>query len=103
MILCSSLKQAKRLHLITHNPAEDLELPKVVRKEMKSLDPEQAQTFLEFARENKYGLVFELALITGMRPEEYLGLQWIDIDFTKRTLMIQRTVVWKRWDDCGWY
>ena len=31
-----------------------------------------------------------------MRPEEYLGLQWKDVDFNKATATVQRALVWKR-------
>ena len=37
-----------------------------------------------------------LMLETGMRPEEYLGLQWVDIDFERRTVAIQRELVWHK-------
>lgn len=41
---------------------------------------QQAAAFLRQAHKGKHGLMFELALHTGMRPEEYLGLKWGDID-----------------------
>jgi integrase len=69
---------------------------------MKCLSVKQAKDFLKFARRDKYGVLFELALITGMRPEEYLGLQWCDVDLPKRTVSIQRTLVWRR-QKVGWY
>ena len=28
-----------------------------------------------------HGLIFELGLLSRMRPEEYLALQWSDLDF----------------------
>jgi integrase len=31
------------------------------------------------------GLIFEFALLSGMRPEEYLALQWRDLDFERKT------------------
>jgi integrase len=36
-----------------------------------------------------------------MRPEEYLGLQWKDIDFQNGTVTVQRVVVWR--SKIGWY
>jgi integrase len=48
----------------------------------------QTKEFLKFARKDKYGVLFELALVAGMRPEEYLGLQWCDVDLPKRTASI---------------
>lgn len=86
-ILCRAFKQAVKWRLLTSNPAstEIINLPKRTRKEMKSFDPEQAQQFLAECENNKHGLIFEVALISGMRPEEYLALQWPDLDFRKHT------------------
>jgi integrase len=36
-----------------------------------------------------------------MRPEEYLGLQWKDVDFKKGRVTIQRALIWKR-NGRGW-
>jgi integrase len=38
--------------------------------------------------------MFSFALATGMRPQEYCGLQWKDIDFERGTATVQRAVVW---------
>jgi integrase len=96
-ILQRALKRAVKWKLLINNPASDVELPKNVRREMKVLTPEEAQRFLTEAYQGKHGVMFELAVYTGMRPEEYLGLKWSDIDFEAGTVTIQRTLVWKRW------
>ena len=101
-VLRSSLRQAVRWGVLLKNPAEDLQLPKQTRREMKCLTPEQAKHFLRFARKDKYGVLFEVAIVTGMRPEEYLGLRWSDVDIVKQTVMVQRTLVWRR-QKVGWY
>jgi integrase len=36
-----------------------------------------------------------------MRPEEYLGLQWKDIDFENSTVTVRRTLLWR--NGGGWY
>ncbi|HKQ06160.1 MAG TPA: tyrosine-type recombinase/integrase [Blastocatellia bacterium] len=91
-LLARALKQAIKWRLITTNPARDVELPIKVQKEMKCFTPEEAQKFLEEASKDKYGLMFELALLTGMRPSEYFALQWTDLDFQKNTVTIQRAL-----------
>lgn len=101
-ILNSALKQAVKWGLLMRNPASLVELPKQTRKEMQALSPEQAKQFLEAAKVDRWGIVFKLALITGMRPEEYLGLQWKDIDFDQGITTVQRTLVWRR-KGGGWY
>jgi integrase len=47
--------------------------------------------------QDKHGFVFEL--ISGMRLQEYLALQWADIDFTAATAMIRRVLVLKKSGD----
>jgi integrase len=96
-IFLRAMKRAVKWKLLVQNPASDVELPKNVRREMKVFTPEQARAFLEEAYKGKHGLMFALAVYTGMRPEEYLGLKWGDIDFQAGTVTVQRTLVWKRW------
>lgn len=40
-----------------------------------------------------HGLIFEFALLTGMRPEEYPALQWSDVDFERGTAQVRRALV----------
>lgn len=107
-ILGSALKQALRWGLITNNPTDLVELPRKERREMKALTQEEAKRFLEVAQESPYGLLFWFALETGMRPEEYLGLKWKDIDFDRGLATVRRTLCWKRRGrandgENGWY
>lgn len=100
-ILTSALKQAARWNIIARNPCELVELPRQKREEMKAFSPEEATRFLKAAREDKHGIVLAFALATGMRVNEYLALQWKDVDLQKGTATIQRVVVWR--GGGGWY
>jgi integrase len=66
---------------------------RVNRSSHRVLSPEEAARFLKVAATKPHGLIFELALWTGMRPEEYLALQWSDIDLSKGTARIRRALV----------
>jgi integrase len=100
-LLSSSLKQAVRWGLLSRNPATLVDLPKQNRKEMKALSPEEAARFIEAAAKDRWGVLFVFALATGMRPEEYLGIQWKDVDLEQGLAIVQRTVVWRAGG--GWY
>src|SRR5262249_1547365 len=100
--LSTALAQAVRWRLLVQNPAAMAKAPRQVRKEMQALSPEEASRFLRAAEKDSFGVLFALALTTGMRPEEYLALQWKDIDLEKGTATVQRTLVWRR-KDGGWY
>jgi integrase len=91
--LHNALRQAVKWGLLSRNPSELVELPKVPHKERRVLSQEEAVRFLDAAIDMPRGLLFEFALITGMRPEEYLALQWSDIDFDRCTATIQRALV----------
>jgi integrase len=95
-LISSCLKHAVKLRMIPNNPAEVVELPRIERKEMRALSKEEAGRFLAEAEKDKHGVVFAFALATAMRPEEYLALQWKDIDFGKGTATVQRTLVWRK-------
>ncbi len=91
--LHNALKQAVKWGLLSRNPSDFVELPKVAHKERRVLSPAEAIRFLKAAETKPNGLIFELALLTGMRPEEYLALQWSDIDFKRGTAQIRRALI----------
>lgn len=97
--LHNALKQAVRWGMIARNPSDLVELPKVPHKERRVLSPDEAAKFLQIANTMPHGLIFAVALLSGMRPEEYLALQWSDIDFERNTAQVKRALVWhkKEW------
>ena len=100
-VLSSATKQAVRWHMLPRNPCEFVDLPRMARKEMQALSPEEASQFLEAAKADKLGIVLSFALATGMRPEEYLALKWSDVDLQAGSATVQRTLVWRKGG--GWY
>lgn len=59
---------------------------------MRCFTPAEAKRFLEAAKGSKHYAVFLIAIETGLRPGEYLGLQWKDLDLDNRTLAVRRSV-----------
>jgi integrase len=74
-----ALSKAVKWKYINHNPAEELELPKKVRREMRAMSAEQVQKLLRAAAGTRFEALWQFALDTGMRPEEYLAIRWSDI------------------------
>lgn len=91
--LHNALKQAVKWGMIARNPSDLVELPKVPHKERRVLWPDEAQKFLKTADAMRHGLIFEFALLTGMRPEEYLALKWVDLDIERGTVQVRRALV----------
>jgi integrase len=91
-VLRSALRQAIRWRLMLQDPTDGAQLPRLGRREMHVLNAEQARSFLEAALKTHYGPVFAVALTTGMRPSEYLGLKWQDVDWDRGTVGVVRTL-----------
>lgn len=95
-ILRQALSHAVRDGKLGKNPAEYVETPKLAntRGSMSVLSPtEQAQIMtcgaIPLARRARW----TVALCTGMRPQEYLALQWDDIEMTQGIIMVRRALV----------
>jgi integrase len=101
-VLSSALKQAVKWEMLHRNPASVVDLPRMVRKEMKAMSPSEASRFLEALEDSRQYPLFNFALTTGMRPQEYLGLKWSDIDMEKGSATVRRAIVWKREKGGGW-
>lgn len=91
-VLRQALDEAVRLHLLERNPAAGLRVPRVEQREMRVLSQEQAQAFLEAARGDRYYALFALALFTGLRQGELLGLRWADLDVERGRLTVSRSL-----------
>ena len=89
-VLSKALKTAVKLGLVTRNVAEAVEPPRVIRRETRTLIWEEVHPLLEQATGPLFWTMFLLALQTGLRRAELLGLQWRDIDLSAGTLSVQR-------------
>jgi integrase len=58
--------------------------------EMQCLNNQQAATLLKYAEGNRLGALYVLALSTGMRRSEILGLKWEDLDLDAGYLQVRR-------------
>ncbi len=65
--------------------------PKVVRKEMRYLNTEQARIFLDVIKDTPMEAFFATALYAGLRLGELQAVCWDDIDLDKRTLRVRRS------------
>ncbi len=88
-----AVKRALRLRLLAHDPTAGVRVPRAVRREMLYLTAEQASRLLQAAQGEYLFPVLALALATGARPSEYLGLRWADIDLVRERVHIRRALV----------
>ena len=91
-LLHSALDQAVKERLILFNPSDGCKLPKIEKKEMKVLQPEQIGAYLQEA--NRRGLLaaYYLELTSGLRRGELLALLWTDLDIENMTISVSKQV-----------
>jgi Phage integrase family len=89
-ILHRALDKAVRYQLIRHNPSDGATLPRYQHGEMQVLDEIQVSQILIAAQRSPYRALYFLAVTTGMRQGELLGMKWSDLKWNSGTLQVQR-------------
>jgi len=91
--LHKALDQAVKWHMIPRNIAEVVKAPRPSPEEIRPLNREQAKTLLEVAREeDRFEALYMLAVTTGLRQGELLGLKWEDVDLEDGVVRVRRTL-----------
>ncbi|MGF9909470.1 tyrosine-type recombinase/integrase [Brevibacillus porteri] len=93
-VVNASLNSAEIKGIVSKNVANRVEKPQASsRRQLVVWEPEFVSDFLEKTKyASRYWIAVYLAVMTGMRQGEILGLRWSDIDFDNRNLTIQQTV-----------
>ena len=91
-VLHLTFEQAMKWGLIGRNPIDAVTKPRSKSKEIKTLDENQARTFLSFSVDSRYETLFWMAITTGLRQGELLGLKWSDLDWRNKQIQVQRQV-----------
>ena len=92
-VINTALNQAFRMELVRRNVASVVSKPKGERRELKVWDLETINRFLEATQDgSRYSIAMYLALMTGMRQGELLGLRWADIDFDNKSIHVQQSL-----------
>lgn len=92
-VINTSLNAAERLDLVPKNVAAKVEKPKVKRKDLVVWEPAFVSAFLANTKgRSRFYIAIYLAVMTGMRQGEILGLRWSDVDLDNGTVQIQQTL-----------
>ena len=92
-VLHSACSQAVKMGIIPRNPANATIPPKSPEKEMRILDGSQVSQMLTTARGHRWESLYHLAVTTGMRQMEILGLKWTDLDWIRKTIRVERQLI----------
>jgi integrase len=92
VVLGIALRNAVRLKLIASNPAADVRKPRSAFREMVFMTAPQARRFLEVAKGSRNYALFALAVGSGARQGELLGLSWADLDLDRGVMEVRRSL-----------
>jgi len=88
-VLRTSLGLAVRWDMVSRNVANLVDKPRVERKPINPLAPDEARRFLTAIQGHRLEALFTVALALGLRQGEALGLRWEDVDFDGGTLHVR--------------
>jgi integrase len=91
--LRTALHDAVRRRLMVANPLDAVSRPRAPRPEIQALDAEQARRLLEAAVGDRLEALYALAVGTGLRLGELLGLRWGDLDLETGAVRVRRALV----------
>ena len=95
------MSYAVRHRFIDYNPVRDAERPKGQGEEekpsIKVLNPLEMNALINATTGQKYKTLFKLAIMSGARQGELLGLKWTDVDWFNNQIHIQRTFNKRTW------
>ena len=92
-VLSAALRRAVRLQLIYRNPAEAADTPRPPKiRDMNVLNLNESAHLLNAIQHRRLYIIVFLALSTGMRRSEILGLRWRDVDLDGGFLRVTQTL-----------
>lgn len=91
-VLRSALTDAHRLELVGANPCARVRPPQRDSSRPEALDAAAARAVLDAVADTELHVVVLLAIATGLRRGELLGLRWPDVDLERGTAAIRQAV-----------
>jgi integrase len=91
-MLHRAFDQAVRWGLASRNVTDMLDAPRRATPETRTWNAEQVAAVLVEAEKTDLAALWRLALLTGMRRGEILGLKWEDVDLDRGGVSVRRTL-----------
>ncbi|RLF20539.1 MAG: hypothetical protein DRZ82_01985 [Thermoprotei archaeon] len=79
----------RKIGLISENPVDEIERPKVRRNLPQFLTKEELNKLMSVADKFRDKLIIRLLYVTGLRVSELVNLNWEDIDFNNREIIVR--------------
>jgi integrase len=91
-VLHRALDQAVKWGIVTHNVTDRVTKPSKGKPEHRAMwNDEQVRLFLAAADKDEFAILWWVAVYSGMRRGELLGLKWEDVDFDGGSVSVKRT------------
>jgi len=91
-MLHSVFARAVRDRIITFNPCAETELPKIIKKNTRTLTPAEYRSLID-AIPDQHQLMIQVAIETGLRRGELIALRPRHLDLTAGRLTVEETIV----------
>ena len=88
--LHKALQTAVRIGYLKNNPSDACILPRLRNHEIKPLDEVSTGVFIQAIKGNRFENLYFMALFTGVRQGEAIGLTWDRVDFEKGIITVDR-------------
>lgn len=95
-VLRVALGRAVEWGMLSRNVAEYVKVPRSAKREISVLDEKQIAILLQSLGGDYLHLPVFLAVYTGMRMGEILGLRWEDVDLTKGIINLRRASIQRK-------
>ena len=92
-LLHQAIGQAVKWEMLPRNFMDAVTPPRARKPDLRSLDPAEVSRLLSAAESTDFHLPIHLAIYTGLRRSEILGLRWADVNLDAQTLTVNRTML----------
>lgn len=91
-VLHTAMERAVKWRLIAINPVDGVDAPHVPEREAEFLTVEESERLVEALIGKEYEMPILVGLYCAMRPAEYCGLRWRDVDLDAGELRVTQNV-----------
>jgi integrase len=100
-LISSIFNHAIKMQQVSFNPCENVTIPRQEQKDKEIYTPEETQKFLNLlstadGKDLKFAVFFTLAIFSGFRRGEILGLEFKDIDMETGIINVNRASYWTK-------
>ncbi len=95
-IINGAVEHAVKTERLIKNPLQYVEVPRPRRKNHVTWSIDEVNRFLNFAKFDNpiYYITLKIAIHTGMRRGEVLGLRWKDVDLKEQKISVTQSLVY---------